>query len=74
MKTVINVVLTICVAALLYICYGSIMEHIHFQKVKAAREKAVIARIIDIRNAQMEYRSAHNGKFTACFGLSVLTS
>ena len=67
MKTVINVVLTICVAALLYICYGSIMEPIHFQKEKAAREKAVIAQLIDIRNAQMEYRSAHNGKFTACF-------
>ena len=59
MKTVINLVLAVCVICLVYICYGSIMVPINFTKEKDIREKAIIARLIDIRKAQQEYRTAH---------------
>ncbi|WP_300725811.1 hypothetical protein [uncultured Bacteroides sp.] len=67
MKTVINLVLAACVIALIYICYGSIMGPINFDKEKAIRDKAIIARLIDIRKAQVEYRSVHDGAYTASF-------
>lgn len=67
MKTVINCVLVICALALVYICYGSIMGPINFDKQKDIREKAIIARLIDIRKAQQEYRSVHEGAYTASF-------
>ena len=56
MKKVTNVVLAICAVALLYMCYASIMGPINFDKEKSIREKAVIARLIEIREAQLEYR------------------
>ena len=67
MKTVINLVLAACVVALVYICYGSIMGPINFDEAKKEREKAIIARLIDIRKAQQEYRTMHNGAYTADF-------
>ena len=67
MKTVINLVLAVCVICLVYICYGSIMGPINFTKEKDIREKAIIARLIDIRKAQQEYRSVHEGAYTASF-------
>ena len=67
MKTVINIVLAACAAALVYVCYGSIMGPINFENAKDAREKEVIARLIDIRKAQVEYRNTHEGKYTASF-------
>ena len=67
MKTVINIVLAVCAAALVYVCYGSIMGPINFENTKDAREKEVIARLIDIRKAQVEYRNTHQGVYTASF-------
>ena len=67
MKTVFNIVLAACAAALVYVCYGSIMGPINFDNTKKAREKEVIARLIDIRKAQVEYRNTHEGKYTASF-------
>lgn len=67
MKTVINVVLIACICVLVYICYGSIMGPIRFDENKAIREKEVIARLIDIRKAQLEYRNQHQGHYTASF-------
>ena len=67
MKTVINIVLAACAAALVYVCYGSIMGPINFDNAKKAREKEVIARLIDIRKAQVEYRNTHEGVYTASF-------
>ena len=67
MKTVINVVLALCACVLVYICYASIMGPIHFENEKAIRDKAVIARLIDIRKAQQEYRSQHKQEYTASF-------
>ena len=59
MKTVINLVLAACVVGLVYICYGSVMGPINFDKERDIREKAIIARLIDIRKAQQEYRGMH---------------
>ena len=67
MKTVINLVLAGCAAALVYVCYGSIMGPINFDNTRDAREKEVIARLIDIRKAQVEYRNTHQGVYTASF-------
>ena len=67
MKTVFNIVLVLCAAALIYICYTSIMGPINFENAKKEREKAVIARLIDIRKAQQEYRSLHHGMYTEHF-------
>ena len=67
MKTVINIVLGLCALSLVYVCYGSIMGPINFENAKDAREKEVIARLIDIRKAQVEFRNTHEGKYTASF-------
>ena len=67
MKTVINIVLGLCALALVYVCYGRIMGPINFENAKDAREKEVIARLIDIRKAQVEFRNTHEGKYTASF-------
>ena len=67
MKTVFNIVLGLCALALIYICYASIMGPINFEKEKKHRDAAVIARLIDIRRAQLEYRTLHNQQYTANF-------
>ena len=67
MKTVISIVLAARVIGLIYVCYGSIMGPINFDDAKKTREKQVIARLIDIRKAQLEYRNLHNGRYTASF-------
>ena len=67
MKTVFNIVLGLCTLALIYICYASIMGPINFEKEKKHRDAAVIARLIDIRRAQLEYRTLHNQQYTANF-------
>jgi hypothetical protein len=43
------------------------MGPINFDNAKKAREKEVIARLIDIRKAQVEYRNTHEGVYTASF-------
>ena len=67
MKTVINAILVLCVLGLLWVCYSSIMGPINFDNEKANREKEVIAKLIDIRKAQVEYRTQHDGKYTDNF-------
>ena len=67
MKTVINLVLAACAIGLVYICYGSIMGPINFDETKKAREKEIIACLIDIRKAQQEYRTLHQGAYTDNF-------
>ena len=67
MKTVFNIVLAICAVALVYVCYGSIMGPINFDNTKKAREKEIIARLINIRKAQVEYRNTHQGVYTSSF-------
>lgn len=65
MKTVINIILGVCVVVLAYICYESVLGPIRFDEEKAHRDKKVIARLIDIRKAQLEYRNLHQGQYTA---------
>lgn len=67
MKTVFNIILAACVVGLLYLCYESIMGPIQFNKEKDAREEQIKARLIDIRKAQVEYRSLHGGRYTDSF-------
>ena len=67
MKKIVNIVLTLCVIGLAYICVGSIMGSINFGKVREAREKQVIARLIDIRTAQVAFRDLHQGQYTDNF-------
>lgn len=67
MKTVINIVLSLVACALIYICYASIMGPINFEKSKKVRDRQVIANLIDIRKAQLEYRAQHEQQYTASF-------
>ena len=67
MKAVINIILVACVVGLLYLCYASIMGPIEFEKAKKLREKEVIARLIDIREAQVNFRNMHQGGYTDSF-------
>lgn len=67
MKKVLNVVMLLCACGLAYICVGSIMGTINFSKERAAREKQVIARLIDIRSAQVEFRNQNGGQYTDSF-------
>ena len=67
MKQLFNVILGLCALALVYICYASIMKPINFENEKAVRDAAVIARLIDIRKAQGEYRTLHNQQYTDNF-------
>lgn len=63
-KVAINAILALCAIALVWVCYNSIMGPINFDKEKTLREKAIIARLIDIRKAQVEYRNVHDGAYT----------
>lgn len=67
MRTVFNIVLVICALALVYICYRSITGPIDFEDQKKAREKEVIARLIDIRKAQQSYATMHDRQFASKF-------
>lgn len=57
MKVVFKILLLICIGVLVYVCVESIMEPIRFTEVKDARDKAIIARLVDIRKAQIEYKN-----------------
>lgn len=55
-------------------CFGAnlylLRQHyspINFEKAKKHRDAAVIARLIDIRKAQLEYRTLHNQQYTESF-------
>ena len=67
MKKLVNIVLVLCVCALAYVCVGSIMGSINFGKEREAREKVIIARLIDIRTAQVAFRDQNNGQYTGDF-------
>jgi hypothetical protein len=66
MKIVIKVVLGIAAVVMAYFCYQSINAPIAFQNEKDAREKQVIAALINIRKAETEFKN-QNGKYTASF-------
>ncbi len=53
------VLLAGCSALLAYMCYDSINTPIVFQEQKEQRDAQVIAKLVDIRKAQIEYRNVH---------------
>ncbi len=55
-KILINSILLICTLGLGYACYSSIYSDIAFDEEKAAREKAVIDRLMQIRDAEEQYK------------------
>ncbi len=66
MRIVCKVLLVLASVLLTYMCYRSIMDPIEFEKDKSVRDKAVIAKLIDIRKAQIAYRDA-KGVYTDNF-------
>ncbi len=59
MKVTLKVLLVAAVLLLTYMCYRSIRTPMEFDEERAVREKAIIARLIDIRKAQIEYKNIH---------------
>ncbi|MCR5575001.1 MAG: hypothetical protein K6F78_09315 [Bacteroidaceae bacterium] len=67
MKAVLNIVLAAIAVFLLYICYESVMGPVRFEEEKGIRDKAVQARLLDIRKAQAEYSNTHDRQYTDNF-------
>lgn len=63
MRTVIQIVLFIAAVALTYFIYQSIQRPIDFGKAKDARYEATVAKLKDIRKAQLAYKDVF-GQFT----------
>ncbi|MDR1879724.1 MAG: hypothetical protein LBQ78_02175 [Tannerellaceae bacterium] len=59
MKVALKVLLVAVILLLVYMCYRSIMGPIEFKAEKELRENAIIARLMDIRKAQIEYKNVH---------------
>ncbi len=55
-KSVVNGLLVVCTLGLAVACFMSIYSDIAFDDEKAAREKVVIARLMEIRNAEEQYK------------------
>lgn len=66
MRIILNVVLILIVAVLVYMLAGSIREPIAFQEQKQIREEAVVQKLITIRKAQELYRGI-TGTFSSSF-------
>jgi len=66
MKKGIQIVLAILIVVLGYLIWESIQSPIRFNKEKDMRYNATVARLMDIRTAQLAYKDAY-GKFTGNF-------
>ncbi len=66
MKTAFQILLTIAIFVLGYLCVESINKPVRFQKEYELRKQKVIERLVDIRSAQVAYRAINN-KFTGSF-------
>jgi hypothetical protein len=55
-KSVVNGLLVVCALGLVVACFMSIYSDIAFDDEKAAREKVVIARLMEIRDAEEQYK------------------
>ena len=66
MKTVIQIILLAAIVVLTYMLYESIQGPIRFNKEKKLREDATIARLKDIRTAEIAYKSEYD-RFTGSF-------
>lgn len=66
MKSVINILLAATIIILAFLLYESIMDPIRFNKERDIRETAVKEKLIDIRSAQVLFRSKY-GRYTGSF-------
>jgi hypothetical protein len=66
MKNLLKVLLIAIVVVLAIVNVRSILSPIEFENVRAKRDSAVIARLIDIKNAQVEYKGQY-GRYTNNF-------
>ncbi len=64
MKIFFRILLVIAICVMGYICVKSITTPIEFENSQIQRERAIITKLIDIRQAQLEYQKL-NGKFCA---------
>ncbi len=64
LKIVLEIVLALAAVGIVYAIYSSIMEPVHFNRQKAAREAVAIQRLKDIRTLEVAFKSATN-HFTA---------
>ncbi|HHM20423.1 MAG TPA: hypothetical protein ENJ20_00240 [Bacteroidetes bacterium] len=65
-RTIFNVLLFILICVLGYVLFTTVREPIQFQTEKAAKETAIINKLIEIRKAQEVYR-AITGRFAGSF-------
>lgn len=66
MKTVIQIVLIAAAIVLGYLVYNSVQTPIDFEKAKQERYDLVVARLKEIRKAELAYKDVH-GQFTGSF-------
>jgi hypothetical protein len=66
MKKLIQIILALVIAALVYVIYMQISTPIRFENEQKAREKVVIEHLKDIRTAQRQFKSKYQ-RFTADF-------
>lgn len=59
MKVTLKILLAAAVVLLVYMCYKSVTGPMDYNAEKDIRDKAIIARLIDIRKAQIEYKNIH---------------
>lgn len=59
MKVTLKILVTAAVFLLIYMCYRSVRTPMEFDEEKEVRDNAVIARLMDIRKAQIEYKNVH---------------
>ncbi|WP_278833674.1 hypothetical protein [Porphyromonas cangingivalis] len=60
MKTIYKILLLVAIVGLVWVSVESIMNPIRFKKEKGTREAAIIAKLIDIRKAQIAYKQQFN--------------
>jgi len=65
-NNIIKIVLLVVILVLAFLVYESLMKPVRFNNEVTARNKAVIQNLMDIRMAQITYKTI-NGKFTASF-------
>ncbi|MGM9745410.1 MAG: hypothetical protein ACI30H_00380 [Paludibacteraceae bacterium] len=64
MKHAVRISLVIAIGVLAYFCIMCIYTPIHFDEERAVREQSIIANLVNIRKAQIEFKNQY-GRYTA---------
>jgi type II secretory pathway pseudopilin PulG len=64
-KSTFNIILTVVVAAIVYLCIATILVPIRFNRAKSVRDRVVVDQLELIRSAQLEYSKQHGGQYCA---------